>query len=118
MDNGSEITDTIVPPDPLKGKFGYPNFRMKCHPEMISREPTTFSLRKLPPQSRLAVIATERDADNPGSVSSLTEAVMGITGGLCRIADALEAVAEAIHPKPINPSEWCGSGEPDDSETE
>jgi tetrahydromethanopterin S-methyltransferase subunit B len=31
-----------------------------------------------------------------GSVHSLTEAVMGVTAGLCRIADALESVATAI----------------------
>ena len=31
-----------------------------------------------------------------GSVGSLTEAVMGVTGGLCRIADAIEALAESL----------------------
>ena len=31
-----------------------------------------------------------------GHVESLTEAVMGVTAGLCRIADALEKVADAI----------------------
>jgi hypothetical protein len=31
-----------------------------------------------------------------GTVASLTEAVMGVTAGLCRIAEALESVAEAI----------------------
>lgn len=32
-------------------------------------------------------------------VASLTEAVGGITGGLCRIADAIEMLAEAIESK-------------------
>ena len=36
-----------------------------------------------------------RDA-NDGYVASLTEAVMGITGGLVRIADAIEDLAEAV----------------------
>jgi uncharacterized protein YukE len=31
-----------------------------------------------------------------GTVGSLTEAVMGVTAGLVRIADALESVAEAV----------------------
>ena len=39
--------------------------------------------------------APGRDAAD-GHVGSLTEAVMGVTAGLCRIADALESVAEAI----------------------
>jgi len=33
---------------------------------------------------------------NGGSVSSLTEAVMGISFGLARMADALESIAAAI----------------------
>lgn len=31
-----------------------------------------------------------------GNVASLTEAVMGVTAGLCRIADAIEQLAEAV----------------------
>ena len=31
-----------------------------------------------------------------GTVTSLAEAVMGITAGLCRVADGLNAIAEAI----------------------
>lgn len=31
-----------------------------------------------------------------GPVASLTEAVMGVTGGLCRIADAIDNLAEAV----------------------
>lgn len=31
-----------------------------------------------------------------GTVASLTEAVMGMTAGLCRIAEALEHIATAI----------------------
>lgn len=31
-----------------------------------------------------------------GTVASLTEAVMGVTGGLCRIAGAIESLAEAV----------------------
>lgn len=31
-----------------------------------------------------------------GYVMSLTEAVMGVTAGLCRIADAIEALAAAV----------------------
>ena len=31
-----------------------------------------------------------------GRVDSLTEAVMGVTAGLCRIADAIEALATAV----------------------
>ena len=33
---------------------------------------------------------------NGGSVSSLTEAVMGVTAGLCRVADAISELAEAV----------------------
>jgi hypothetical protein len=33
---------------------------------------------------------------NGWAVGSLTEAVMGVTGGLVRIANALESIAEAI----------------------
>jgi uncharacterized protein YukE len=36
-----------------------------------------------------------RDAAG-GTVDSLTEAVMGVTAGLCRIADAIEHLAEAL----------------------
>ncbi len=36
-----------------------------------------------------------RDA-NDGHVESLTEAVMGVTGGLCRIAEAINNLAEAV----------------------
>lgn len=39
--------------------------------------------------------AAGRDASG-GSVESLTEAVMGITGGLHRIADAIDNLAEAV----------------------
>ena len=31
-----------------------------------------------------------------GTITSLTEAVMGITAGLCRIADAIEHLAYAV----------------------
>jgi len=31
-----------------------------------------------------------------GEVRSLTEAVMGVTGGLCRIAVAIESLADAV----------------------
>jgi hypothetical protein len=31
-----------------------------------------------------------------GTITSLTEAVMGITAGLCKVAPALQSVAEAI----------------------
>ena len=31
-----------------------------------------------------------------GSVDSLTEAVMGITGGLCKVADAIDRLASAV----------------------
>lgn len=31
-----------------------------------------------------------------GGVASLTEAVMGVTGGLCRIADAIHELADAV----------------------
>lgn len=31
-----------------------------------------------------------------GDVSSLTESVMGVTAGLCKIADAIERLAEAV----------------------
>lgn len=37
-----------------------------------------------------------------GTVGSLTEAVMGVTAGLCRIADALGDVAEAIRERGPN----------------
>lgn len=36
-----------------------------------------------------------RDATD-GIVSSLTEAVMGVTAGLCKIAESIENLAEAI----------------------
>jgi hypothetical protein len=31
-----------------------------------------------------------------GTVASLTEAVMGVTCGLCRIADAIQSLADAV----------------------
>lgn len=34
-----------------------------------------------------------------GYVSSLTEAVMGLTAGMCRIADAIESLAAAVSEK-------------------
>lgn len=34
-----------------------------------------------------------------GRVESLTEAVMGVTAGLCQIASAIESLAEAIREK-------------------
>ena len=34
--------------------------------------------------------------DTGGHVESLTEAVMGVTSGLCRIADAIESLASAV----------------------
>lgn len=40
--------------------------------------------------------APGEDATMTGQVGSLTEAVMGMTAGLCRIAEALSDVAEAI----------------------
>src|SRR5262245_61407953 len=42
--------------------------------------------------------APGRDAAG-GAVTSLTEAVMGVTSGLCRIADAIERLAEAVELK-------------------
>lgn len=41
-------------------------------------------------------IAGGRDA-NGGHVESLTEAVMGMTGGLIRIAEAIESLANAVN---------------------
>ena len=35
-----------------------------------------------------------------GHIECLTEAVMGVTAGLCRIASALEAIAAAISDRP------------------
>lgn len=35
-----------------------------------------------------------------GSISSLTEAVMGMTAGLYRIAEAIETLAEAVENRP------------------
>ena len=40
-------------------------------------------------------VAGGKDATG-GHVESLTEAVIGMTAGLCRIADALESIADAI----------------------
>lgn len=40
-------------------------------------------------------IAHRQDASG-GTACSLTEAVMGITGGLCRIADAIESLANEV----------------------
>lgn len=34
-----------------------------------------------------------------GHVASLTEAVMGVTAGLCRIASAIESLADAVREK-------------------
>ena len=34
---------------------------------------------------------------NGGTVASLTESVMGVTGGLVQIAGAIEALADAVH---------------------
>ncbi len=34
-----------------------------------------------------------------GRIESVTEAVMGVTAGLCRIADAIESLAEAFRSK-------------------
>lgn len=34
-----------------------------------------------------------------GVVASLTEAVMGMTAGLCRIADAIDGLADAVREK-------------------
>ena len=34
-----------------------------------------------------------------GNVGSLTEAVMGVTAGLCQIANAIERLAEAVEAK-------------------
>ena len=31
-----------------------------------------------------------------GHVASLTEAIMGVTGGLCRIADSISELADAV----------------------
>lgn len=45
-----------------------------------------------------APAAPGRDATG-GTVGSLTEAVMGVTAGLCRIADAVNELAEAIREK-------------------
>ena len=35
-----------------------------------------------------------------GSVTSLTEAVMGITAGLCRVAESISSLAEAVREMP------------------
>ncbi len=40
-------------------------------------------------------VAGNKDASG-GHVESLTEAVMGVTGGLCKIAEAIESLAEAV----------------------
>lgn len=50
---------------------------------------------------RVAKAITPREAApghdaTDGAVASLTEAVMGLTAGACRIADAIESVADAI----------------------
>lgn len=39
--------------------------------------------------------ATGEDATG-GTVGCLTESVMGITGGLCRVADSISDLAEAV----------------------
>lgn len=42
-----------------------------------------------------------RNTDEAGvSVDSLTEAVMGVTAGLCRIAKAIDGLAEAVRESP------------------
>ena len=41
-------------------------------------------------------IAAAGKDDNGGHVESLTEAVMGMTGGLIRIASAIESLANAV----------------------
>ena len=46
-------------------------------------------------ESITAIAAPGTDAAG-GTVTSLTEATMGITAGLCNIASAIEAVADAI----------------------
>jgi hypothetical protein len=42
-------------------------------------------------------VAVPSDDAADTTVSSLTEAVMGVTAGLCRIAEAGQAIAEAIN---------------------
>lgn len=50
--------------------------------------------------SKLAEAITPQCAGNSdaygGHVESLTEAVMGVTGGLCSIAEAIESLADAV----------------------
>lgn len=36
-----------------------------------------------------------------GGVESLTEAVMGVTGGLVKIAEAIEELARAVESRPL-----------------
>lgn len=51
--------------------------------------------------TRMIALAVSPDAApgidaTGGTVASLAEAVMGITAGLCRVAEGLRAIAEAI----------------------
>jgi hypothetical protein len=46
-----------------------------------------------------------------GHVESLTEAVMGVTAGLVRIADALEELADAVRSARQGPCPWAGGDE-------
>ena len=58
----------------------------------------TYSLKRISTSIYPDDCGPGRDA-NGGSVSSLTEAVMGITGGLVKIADSINNLAEAIKEK-------------------
>ena len=46
--------------------------------------------------SAITADASPGNDSTGGSVGSLTEAVMGVTAGLCRIADAIESLAESV----------------------
>ena len=53
---------------------------------------------------KIATAITPRDAlpgydATGGTITSLTEAVMGMTGGLVQIADAIQSLAEAVNQK-------------------
>jgi hypothetical protein len=53
----------------------------------------------------IANAITGRDLDlgsdeTGGTIGCLTEAVMGITAGLCRVASAISELAEAVREKP------------------
>jgi phage-related protein len=54
---------------------------------------------------QIAAAITPQDAEpgkdaTGGTVASLTEAIMGVTGGLVKIADSIQALAEAVTQMP------------------